>query len=296
MSDDNDDDALNAQQIRRFVESFRQALIQFRRKHYELGGYLLCAKEDRIFEAWPRTNGAHGDRGYTSWDAFCEPETGYASRTCDQLIQNYRSLNELELDAESLIFSRCMRIGWSKLAVVLRFVNGPRNRYRDGIDSLEVAVSAAELHSEARLVSHLAALRRDRAVDLARQETGNPDLQPEEVGDASQPLTATNPAGFIPYSLRFDNNESLDTFTRAMDIIRARYDQRLSTGRCVSMMALHYLATHARDHEGGAVLDAETAIRLIEDAIGIKLQVAPTPRPLAKKKKALRKRQRSKPQ
>ena len=50
----------------------------------------------------------------------------------------------------------------------------------------------------------------------------------------------------------------------------------------------------AGDDEGGAVLDAGAAIKLIEDAIGVKLQVAPAPSPVAKKKAALRRKQRSK--
>lgn len=296
---------MNPQAIRRFVEAFKQALIQFRRKHYELGGFLLRVKEETIYDSWPRLNAAHGERGYSSWEQFCEPETGYASRTCDQLIQNFRSLRELELDEEGLEFARCMRIGWSKLAVVLRYVGGPHNRFRDGRDQLEYALDGAERLSEPRLRSYLAEAMRDAALQQAQEqqrqtsarsggESARPyPVPPEEMGDPDAPLTNSNPSGYVPYQLRFDTNESLDTFTRAVDIIRERYDGRLSTGRCASMMALHYLATHARDDEGGAVMDAENTIRLFEAALGIQLQVVqdePTPRRRSTKKKASKKK------
>jgi len=282
---------LNSQAVRRFVEGFRQALIQFRKKHYELGGFLFRVREERIFTDWPRTNAPHGESGYTTWESFCEPETGYASRTCDQLVQNFRSLREFELDEDTdLMFVRAMRIGWSKLAVVMRFVDGPNNRYRDGQDRLDFALTAAEQMTEPRLRSHLAAASRAVAVEEARMRTGDPTIQPEDMGDADRPLTHNNPAGYVPYSIRFDSNESLDTFTRAVELIRNRYDGSLSNGRCASMMALHYLSTHARDDEGGAVMDAENTIRLFEAALGVRLQVVQsTPRRTTKKKASKKK-------
>jgi hypothetical protein len=293
-------DDMNPQQVRRFVEAFKQTLIQFRRKHYELGGYLLRVRDENIYTSWPRINEPHGERGYASWSEFCEPETGYSTRTCDQFIQNYQRARELELDEDGLPFARCMRLGWSKLAVVLRYVDGPNNRFRQGPDghedALEIALDAAERMPEPRLRAFLAARRREDAINNAREAAGDPSLQPEDVGDSSAPLSPTNPAGYVPYQLRFENNASLDTFTRAVDIIRNRYDQNLGVGRCVSMMALHYMATHARDDEGGAVIDAENMIRLFEDALGIRISIDAPRRTTKKKtsKKKATKKKRSK--
>jgi len=289
MSDESED-GMNVQQIRRFVEAFRQALIQFRRKHYELGGLLLRVRDDRVFVSWPRANGAHGERGYTSWDAFCEPETGYTTRTCDQLCHNFQSLQEFELEEDGLLFSQCMRIGWSKLGVVMRYVNGPSNRFRDGHDQLELALSAAEIMPEVRLRAHLASARRDQALNQARAQTGNPELQAEDIGDPDEPLAPANPAGYVPYSLRFDNNASLETFTRAVELIRERYAQNLGHGRCVSMMSLFYLANHTRDTEGGAALDVESMLRMFEDSYGMRFKVDTSRATRTTKKKTSKKK------
>jgi len=261
---------LNPQAIRRFVEGFRQALIGMRRKHYELGAQLLRAREEQIYLQWPRDG---YDRGYTTWKEFCDPETGYSDRTCDQFISNYQRVRELELDEEGLMFVRLMRVGWSKLAVILRFAHGD-------LGKIEAALTHAEQLSEGKLKLQLAAMTRAEAMDNARAT--NPDVLPQDVGDTNEPLSPSNPAGFVPYSIRFPDQSSLATFTNAVEIIRQRFAPDMGVGKCVAMMSLHYLATHARDSEGGAPLDVDNYISMIEAATGVGLEV--------KKKKATKKK------
>jgi hypothetical protein len=263
------DDPTN-QGLRRFVEAFRQALIASRRKHFELGRFLSKIRTDRLYREWPRADGE--GRGYSTWRAFCAVETSYSDRTCDTHILNYERLVALGLNEDGPTFARCMRIGWSKLSKLLR------------VASTETALldylSMAEENTDTQLTALIAERIRGDHAEAEEQrreeaEESGDDYEEQTLGDPNRPLSPTNPVGYVPFQLRFADQGSLDTFSNAVEIIRDRFAPDLGHGKCVEMMALHYLSTHARDEEGGVVLDVETYITMFEEATGVALQVVP---------------------
>jgi len=268
MYDAADSDSMTVQTLNRFVQAFRQALIASRRKHFELGRLLAKIRNDRLYHTWPRCDG--NGNGYTTWRAFCVVETSYSDRTCDTHILNYERLVSLGLDEEGATFSRCMRIGWAKLSKVLRYATNE-------LELLEY-LPLAEANTDTQLTALIAErLRGDHAESEAGREAeaeaAGEEFEPEIIGDANRPLSPTNPIGYVPYQIRFEDQGSLDTFTDAIDIIKSRFAADMGIGKCVAMMALHYCGTHARDEEGGASLDIENYITMIEDATGVRLQV-----------------------
>jgi len=58
-----------------------------------------------------------------------------------------------------------------------------------------------------------------------------------------------------------------------VNMIRQRYASDVGIGKCILMMALHYMQTRPRDEEGGAVMELEHVIRWIEESYGVRLKV-----------------------
>lgn len=265
MSDDNDYGEMNHQQFRRYVERFRQLVIQKRRSDYDLGKWLYDIRANKRYHTWPRNDG--DDRGYETWHEFCDIEVGIKTSTAYTHARNYERLAAMDLDENSDTFSRCLRLGYSKLSRVLKHA-------RTEAQLIEwLGVIEDEGLSEMALRSRLAAAQREHAEEnVAEAEAAGEPIPPENIGP-HLPLSDTNPTGFVQHNVRFPDQDSLDTFAEAVNMIRRRYDRELSPGRCVAMMAVQYLATAPSDAEGGAPVELENVIRLFESAYGVRLQV-----------------------
>lgn len=254
---------LSGAAFRYFVQEVRQALIKQRRSDYDIGKHLtkIRDKDQKLWNKWPR-----GDRptaGYRSWTEFCEKELGHSKRKADTLINNYKELSEYGLDEDGDVFARCMRIGYSKLAWLLRVCARDANALGSWLD-------AAEGRSERELRDIITEQRRQQARDrqIAAGGTG-------EDGDEDEPLSQDNPVGFVQHTIRFPDQSSLETFTMAVELIRSRYDDDIGAGRAVAMMATQYVATVPRDDQGGAPVELENLIRIVEASYGVRLQVVP---------------------
>jgi len=256
---------MNHQQFRAFVQRFRQLVVSKRRSDYDLGKWLYNVRDNRHYRVWPRQE--EHLRGYETWHEFCDIEVGLKTSTAYTLARNYERLAEIGMDEDGPTFSRCLRLGYSKLSRVLKYAR-TEDALIEWLDVIE-----GESLSEMALRARLSAAQRASAQDNVDAAFDAGDPIDEGLIGPHAPLTDTNPAGYVPHNVRFPDQASLDTFAEAVEMIRRRYDQTLSVGRCTAMMALQYLATAPSDAEGGAVVELENVIRLFEAAYGVRLQV-----------------------
>lgn len=257
-----DENRLSPQNFRYFVQGLRQLIIRKHRSDYELGRYMHGVREGRLWDRWPRSDRARP--GYGSFQEYCDKELGYSTSKANALASNFRKLSNLELDEDGETFSRCMRLGYSKLNVLLRVVGDEDNliAWLNDIEGRKL--------SELALRARVEEARRAYA-EAAAAVAGEGGEEGE--GGSDDPMSPINPAGYVPYVMRFENQESIDTFTRAVETIRNRYDASIGLGQCITMMALHYHATVPRAEEGGAPIEVENLIRMFESAYGIRLKV-----------------------
>jgi len=248
--------------FRYYVQRFRQLIIDKHRADYHVGEYLHRIREETLWDRWPRDDRTRP--GYRSWEEFCDKDLGYSTSKSNALSVNYRKLNTLGLDETSDTFARCMRLGWSKLNVLLR-VAGDEHNLIAWLNDIE-GRNLSELQLRARIQE----ARRTQA-----QENAEAGDTPDE-GNEDEPLGPDNPVGYVPYVVRFEDQQSIDTFTQAVESIRNRYDTTVGMGTALTMMAVQYLATVPSEVEGGAAAEVENLIRMVEASYGIRLAVVPT--------------------
>ena len=253
-------DALIGNHFRYFVQRFRQLIIDKHRADYKVGEFLHRIREETLWDRWPRDDRTRP--GFRTWEEFCDKDLGYSTSKANALTLNYRKLNALGLDEQSDTFARCMRLGWSKLNVLLRVVSDESNliAWLNDIEGRNL--------SELQLRARIQEARRTQAEANAAASGADPSD-----GDEDEPLSPENPVGYVPYVVRFDNQQSIDTFTQAVEAIRNRYDTTLGMGAAVTMMAVQYLATVPSQVEGGAAVEVENLIRMVEASYGIRLEV-----------------------
>ena len=258
------DTAMNGAQFRCFVQGLRQLVIQKHRSDYKLGEFFSNIQYHNLHTRWPRTDRRRP--GYTTLKEFCDKELGYSLSKFGTLSRNYRRLSQLNIDEQSDTFSRCMRLGWSKLEVLLR-VAGDENNLLLWLNDIE-----GKNLSELQLRGRIQEARRAN-VDQDTAPTGGDDG--DESDETPEPIapTAGTTAGYVGHNFRFDTQESLDAVLNAVETIRNRYNADMGVGQCLMMMALTYMQTRARDEEGGAPLTVESLLLWIEATWGVKLAV-----------------------
>lgn len=263
----NDDQEMSGQALRQFAEALRQTLVKQRRSDYDLGHYLMRVRASRLYLRWPRRD--RRKKGYSDWPEFCDKELGFKRRKADALSSNYQRLAAMKLNEKSLVFTRAMRLGWSKLNLLLRVAGDAH-----GLEQWLTAIDGEEL-SELQLRAKV-----QEALRIHAQRSGqgdNPGSVGDGGGDPDDPDSG-NTAGSIGYNVRFPDQQSVETFVKAVEAIRRRYGEEVGMGKCIAMMALQYLATKPKDSEGGATAELENIIVLFEAAYGIKLQVVKSKR------------------
>lgn len=271
---------MNGNQLRSFVNQFRQLLVEKHRSDYRMGYAFHMIREERLWETWPRDD--RREPGYDNFGEFCDRECGVSLSQANQKAHNYEVLCGIGLDESSDTFARCMRLGWSKLNVLLR-VARDENALLQWLNVIEgrnltelqlrAMVDDARAHHEGRL-----------------NTPGDEGADETDEDEATTPAPRGRPgttAGYARYEVMFESQQERDSFTQAVDLIRRRYGD-VGVGRAIAMMAIQYLATVPRTAQGGAVMEVENLIRMFETGYGLQLQViVPEPR-RRKKSKSLR--------
>jgi hypothetical protein len=278
---------MNAHQFRQFVQYMRQLLIDKHRSDYRMGQALNTIRDDRLWETWPRDD--RPAPGYESFAEYCDRECGYSVSSASAKIINYVKLRAIGLPEDSDTFSRCLRLGWSKLSEVLRAVVDEPGLVAwlndvEGRNLTVMGLRARIAEARANLPSRSTEEEAEEAPSLLPRGPGRragPAVEP--------PARPTRPTtrGYVGYEVRFESQAALDAFTRSVDMIRRRYGD-VGMGRAIEMMSVQYLATAPRLSQGGAPLEVENLLRTIESAYGIKLQVVAAAKGRKKQSKSLK--------
>lgn len=250
----NEQDTMNAVALKAFVQDTRRLLIDKHRSDYRLGQKLHAIRTQELWGRWPRED--RKKNGYESFAEFCDREMGYSASQARMKATNYVKLSAMNLDENGDTFARCMRLGWSKLNVVLRIAGDEANLIA-WLNDIE-GKNLSEMQLRERIAQ-------------AREHHGVTDSGDSDGGDSDD---APPPPTYIPYELRFTSQSDLDAFTKAVDAVRARFDSDMGMGSAVAMMAVQYLASVPRQTEGGVAAEVENMLRMIEATHRIKLQVA----------------------
>jgi hypothetical protein len=248
------DTTMNRHEFRGFVQGMRQLIIKKHRSDYELGRFIDTIRGQRLWKRWPRSDRARA--GYGSFQELCDKEFGYSTSKANALASNYRRLSLIGLDETCDTFARCMRLGYSKLNTLLRVIGSDEGNLIAWLNDIE-GRNLSELQLRARIQEARRA--------AAAEATGT--------GEDNTTIDPTAEATYVPYMVRFADQAGLEAFTQVIDIIRNRYDTTIGMGQCITMMAVQYLASVPRDEEGGAPVEIENLLRMIEAGWGLRLKV-----------------------
>jgi hypothetical protein len=281
---------MDHREFRAFVQNMRQLFIDKHRSDYKVGAALARIRADSLWQRWPRDD--QQEPGYANFAEFCDRELGYSLSQANQKAANYEKLQTIGLAEDSDTFSRCMRLGWSKLSVVLRVAHDEAGLVAwlndiEGRNLSEMALRARIEHARRLHEERQGRAAQAPAATPSRRRASADDEDADEDETPPAPVSLTPPRrattqGYVGYEVRFESQAALDAFTRAVDLIRRRYGE-VGMGRAIEMMAVQYMATVPTTNQGGAAVEVENLIRTIESAYGIKLQVV----------EAARRRQRS---
>ncbi len=290
---------MDHREFRAFVQQMRQWLIDKHRSDYKVGAALSRIRSENLWERWPRDD--QHEPGYATFSEFCDRELGYSQSQAHQKAHNFEALVAIGLVEEDDTFSRCMRLGWSKLNVVLRVARDQRSlvAWLNDIEGKNLSEMQLRSRIEAARAHHLGIVDGRAPAAPTTEEAratviGGGSLRPAPEppaprgrrGGADQAPTT---AGYVGYEVRFESQAALDAFTRAVDMIRRRYGN-VGMGRSIEMMAVQYMATVPTTAQGGATIEVENLLRTIESGYGVKLAVVQPAAPASRRKtsKALR--------
>jgi hypothetical protein len=215
--------------IRGFAIRLGQALIAARRSDYEIGRFVDEAMLGRYWERW------HVEEGRTpSFTVWCDKVLGFRSRKAEYLRKNYLGLVAINPPEDLLV--RALRLGWTKLSLVLR-VAKTTETLQGWLDRIETyAMSEEEVNAEVRLA--VASLGKD--------------------GDESEPPAPDTapPAARTKENIIFDNPEDLRLWTNTRGVIKERFNIT-GKGQALGLLCTAYLAALPRTDEGGVAAELD---------------------------------------
>lgn len=250
--------AVDGRVVRGVARRIAELIVLGNRADYDLGGEIEKVWQDRMWESWEGTT-------YGSFNEWCWGVLGFKERKARYLRANYCALAGMGVAEDTL--SRALRLGWTKLAHVLRVARNEMDLIR-WIDRVEdEGLSEEDLRAEV-------ALALAPAVDAS--EMGNPDsdADPSPSGSAERKR-------LIKYPMTFTNEDDLRIFVKALKVIRQRVNPEMSFGEAAALMATSYMGVAARDDEGGLAVELESLIQSVERTYNVRLAVAdeqPAPR------------------
>src|SRR3990172_5685805 len=99
--------------LRQFAIDLGKLLVAGRKADYDIGSVVDEAMRGRYWERWPVPEGRP-----PSFAVWCDQVLGFRSRKAEYLRHNFLALKALNLPEDTLY--RALRVGWGKLALVLR--------------------------------------------------------------------------------------------------------------------------------------------------------------------------------
>lgn len=217
--------------IRGFAIKLGQLLTAGRRAEFELGGFVDEAMRGKYWERWSSPSGKTESMG-----VWCDKVLGFKKRKAEYLRENYLRLTAIKPPEDMM--SRCLRLGWTKLARVLRVAKS--------VETLQLWLDRIEQYGMT-----------EEEVDA---EVRNAIASAGPDGDESteaKPNTESDPPSRRPKdTVVFDDPADLRLWAKVRGIIKERTGTE-GKGRALGMLCTAYLATLPRDDEGGVETELE---------------------------------------
>lgn len=248
--------------LRNFKNQLGQLLIQRHRTDYDIGRMIEECRAGTYWRWWQWADQKGADYvGYPKFDHWCWAELGFKRRKADTLRENYNKLSEMGLDEKGITFSRTMRLGWSKLNQLLRVAK----------DEETLIAWLDEVEQDNSTWEELKAKVRWAIAEEAGSTYGTPrDPTPTGAVGGDPDVSDAEPGAVkIRWPVVFESKDATEVVLKAHARIQSQYDGEIGLGKALAMMATHYLATTARDEEGGAVVSAEYMVRQFEQNFGL---------------------------
>lgn len=234
----------NAMEMRAIAREIGELLIQGERADYELGRLIDRVQEGQMWKWWNTHGGPFPNYERWIW-AVC----GFRKRKGRYLKSNYLALHAMNLSEDT--FVRALRLGWCKLAHVLRAARTETDLLR-WIDDVEDGMTEEDLRANVAIAAG------------TTEPTGDPDgADPNAEGKFKR---ATLP-------ITFTQEEHLRAFMDAVKILRDRTDPEMGYGEVAGIMAMDYISFLPRDDEGGVPVELERHLRRLESLWGERLGI-----------------------
>ena len=308
----------NTRYIEGVAAKISETLIAGERGKYELGALIDEVLTGHYWsrQDWPGAPEGGWPDSVAGFKQWCWAILGFKWRKAYYLRANYLAIGPagMNLNPASLLFSRAMRAGWTKLAAILKVAKS-KEELASWLDKIEnpsctacsyvgpaEKLTCPECGGVMREPLTENTLRVETALNEGKDDEGEDAPTPEEAATAGttittaggampdgeevdpetgEPLAATattkKDGTRVKFPLVFENQDAVRLFIRALDVVKARTDTD-SNGEAAARMAAAYLAACPRDVEGGLVVDLNERIGAMEKAFGVRLMVVETKR------------------
>jgi len=239
-------------------------LIKRETASYDIGRIIDQVYTNKLWQHWP--GGGFATATSWSWEVLHCKE-----RKAQYLRANFLKLSALDVSENTK--TRALRIGWSKLTLVLDMASSEVELI-DWIDRVEEEkLREVDLR---RFVSMYRAGLITNAHDKPEEqepETYNDDDRDNTSPDADYDRSEQDKTKRMIWKLTFTDPSDMKVFVDALEVIRNRLHPGMGLGKAAALMATSYLANCPRSDEGGPVVEADYMLKAVERNWGISLEV-----------------------
>jgi hypothetical protein len=255
--------------VRDLANKIASLLIRGRMAEFDLGREIDRVYATALYHEWP---------GFDSPPSFSEwtwRVLGFKERKARQMRDNFLNLSAMNLAPDSL--ARALRVGWSKLTVILRVARTEHDllAWIDRVEdqkltedalTAEVRITAEKAGIEHRPVSQPGAKAARHEERLAAVD-GDAVKSAPPMDDVPMPKT-----GRVYWKVMFEDEEACRIFVSALSAVKRRFGD-MGSGKAAALMATSYMASLPRDDQGGAPVELEMLLKAIENTYRVRLGV-----------------------
>jgi hypothetical protein len=230
--------------IRGFAIKLGQLLIAGRRAEFEMGAFVDEAMRGKYWERW------HTAEGRTpSMAVWCDKVLGFKKRKAEYLRENYLRLTAIKPPED--VLSRSLRLGWTKLSVVLRVAKNVE-LLQEWLNRIEqFNMTEEEVDAEVRIAIASAGTDGDESAGKPDHEKDPPARRPKD-------------------TIVFDDPADLKLWTKVRGIIKERFGVE-GKGKAIGFLCTAYLGALPRNDEGGTETELDYLAQQISRTYGKRL-------------------------
>jgi hypothetical protein len=243
-----------------------QHLIKRELASYEIGRIIERVYSGKLWKYWPGC--AYDTAANWSWGVL-----HFKERKALYLRSNYLKLSALEVSEPTRLSA--LRIGWSKLSIVLDMTTSEVQllEWLDRIerDKLrEIDLKKLLAMFRAGVIKGANDVPKDQEPETYSDDDNNNDDGASLEDDESEKAEKTPK---MKWALTFTDPDDMKVFVDALEIVRSRLHPGMGLGKAAALMATSYLAHLPRSDEGGVAVEAEYMLQAFERNWGIKVAV-----------------------